>query len=209
MFTGIIRDIGTVACVERSHGVVRLTVAAPKIVSLVQPLDSVSVNGVCLSVAQARAGAMTFEMIPETQRATALGRLRSGSRVNLEPSLSVLDRLGGHLVFGHVDGVGTITARRPRAGELAVEIRIPPRLRRFLVPKGPVAVDGVSLTVGPRLFASRFTIFLIPETLRQTTLSVRRVGDLVNIEIDYFAKLIRQWVHPHNRARAPRLYRRG
>jgi len=193
MFTGIIREIGTVARVARSHGVVRLTVAAPKTVSLVQPLDSVSVNGVCLSVVQARAGAMTFEMIPETQRATALGAVRSGSRVNLEPSLLLCDRLGGHLVFGHVDGVGTMAKRQQRAGELVLTIRIPRGLRRFLVPKGPITVDGVSLTVGQRLTASSFTIHLIPETLRQTTLASRAVGDRVNIELDYFAKLLWQF----------------
>jgi riboflavin synthase len=193
MFTGIIREIGTVARVERSNGVVRLTVSAPRTASRAQPLDSVSVNGVCLSVVRVRTGAMTFEVIPETHRATALGTLSRGSRVNLEPSLSVSDRLGGHLVFGHVDGVGTIAARRQRAGELAVEIRVAPALRRFLVPKGPVTVDGVSLTVGRRLAASRFTVHLIPETLRQTTLASRRVGDRVNLEIDYFAKLIWQF----------------
>ena len=195
MFTGLVREIGTVARVERSNGVVRLTVAAPKTVALVQPLDSVSVNGVCLSVVHTRAGAMTFEMIPETQRATALGAVRSGSRVNLEPSLLLCDRLGGHLVFGHVDGMGTLATRQQRAGELVLTIRIPRGLRRFLVPKGPVTVDGVSLTVGQRLTASSFTIHLIPETLRQTTLASRAVGDRVNIELDYFAKLLWQFHH--------------
>ena len=128
------------------------------------------------------------------QRVTTLGALRRGEPVHLEPSLTLTDRLGGQLLFGHVDGVGTITRRRPLAGEVGLEIRVGPRLRRLLVPKGPVAVDGVSLTVGERLTASTFSVHLIPETLRQTTLRRLAAGDRVNIELDYFAKLIRQFL---------------
>jgi riboflavin synthase len=195
MFTGIIREIGTVARVVRSAGLVRLTVSAPAIASRVHRLESVAVNGVCLSVVHAREPTMTFEMIPETQRLTTLGTLRSGSRVNLEPSLSLTDRLNGHVLFGHVDGLGAVVKRQQRAGELILDIRVPPTLRRFLVPNGPVTVDGVSLTVGRTLTRSTFAIHLIPETLRQTTLASRAVGDRVNIELDYFAKLIWQFHH--------------
>ena len=195
MFTGIIRELGTVAAVERTHGLVRLTVAAPHTASQVHPLESVAVNGVCLSVVRRQPGTLTFEMIRETQRLTTLGTARPGSRVNVEPSLSVCDRLNGHLVFGHVDGLGTVTARHRMAGELVLTIRVPAPLRRFLVPKGPVTVDGVSLTVGQTVTRSTFAIHVIPESLRRTTLGDLKVGDRVNVELDYFAKLVRQFVH--------------
>ena len=194
MFTGIIRELGTVARMERARGLLRLTVTSPKIASRIQPLESVAVDGVCLSVVAVRGSAMTFDVIPETQRVTALKRLRPGVRVHLEPSLLVTDRLGGHFLFGHVDGVGTIVTRRTLAGELILTIRLPSALRRFLVPKGPVAVDGVSLTVGSAITASSFTVYLIPETVRQTMLGDRAVGERVNIEIDYLAKLVRQFL---------------
>ena len=194
MFTGIIQELGTVGRVERSKGLTRLLIHAPKTASKIGRLESVAVNGVCLSVVDVRQQAMVFEAIPETQRLTTLGTVRSGDRVHIEPSLSVTDRLGGHLVFGHVDAMGTVVRRHQAAGELVVEIKIAPALRTLLVPKGPVAVDGVSLTVGASPRASTFAVHLIPETLRQTMLASRCVGDRVNIELDYFAKLIRQFV---------------
>ena len=194
MFTGIVQELGIVGRVERSKGLTRLSVHAPKTASRVRRLESVAVNGVCLSVVDVNRQAMVFEVIPETQRLTTLGTLRSGQRVHLEPSLSVTDRLGGHLVFGHVDAVGTVVKRRQAPGELVVEIRVAPSVRKLLVPKGPVAVDGVSLTVGASLTASTFAIHLIPETLRGTELSFRKAGERVNVELDYFAKLIRQFV---------------
>ena len=200
MFTGIIQELGTVARIERSKELARLTIHAPKTAARVGRLESVAVNGVCLSVVEIRRQAMVFEVIPETQRLTTLGGAQSGARVHLEPSLSVTDRLGGQILFGHVDGLGTVVRRRQRAGVLAVDIRVPPPLRKFLVAKGPVAVDGVSLTVGQSPTASTFTVHLIPETLRQTTLGARAVCERVNIELDYLAKLVHQFIgqrHPH------------
>ena len=194
MFTGIIREMGTVARIDRSKGLVRLSVSAPKTASRVEPLDSIAVNGVCLSVVNVRHDTMTFELIRETQRLTTLGALRSREQVNLEPSLSISDRLNGHLVFGHIDGIGTVVKRRQLAGELILEIRVPSALRNSVVPKGPVAVDGVSLTVGRTLGPSTFTIHLIPETLRQTTLRGRKIGSQVNVELDYVSKIVRQWL---------------
>ena len=194
MFTGIIQEIGTVAKVERRNGLVRLSIHAPRTASRVQLLESVAVNGVCLSVVGIRQPVMTFEVIRETLHLTSLGALRKGEQVNLEPSLSMLDRLSGHLLFGHVDGMGTILKRRQRVGELVLEVRVPVQMKRFIVSKAPVAVDGVSLTVGERLTASTFTVHLIPETLRQTILRARMVGDRVNVELDYFAKLIWQFL---------------
>jgi len=198
MFTGIIRELGTVMRVERARGLSRLSIHAPKTASRVERLESVAVNGVCLSVVDLRKQTMVFEVIPETQRLTTLGSLRSGARVHLEPSLSVTDRLGGQILFGHVDGVGRITRRRERAGERVLEIRVDRRLGRWLVPKGPVAVDGISLTVGELPRGSTFAVHLIPETLRQTTLGLRQVGERVNIELDYLAKLVRQFLSRRN-----------
>ena len=195
MFTGIVREVGTVAASERSKGLVRLTVSAPRTAARVQRLESVAVNGVCLTVVDVRHGALVFEAIRETARVTTVGRWRSGSRVHLEPSLSLSDPLGGHLLFGHVDGIGMVVKRLSGAGGLTLELAVSPRLRRFLVPKGPVAVDGISLTVGRIPGASAVAIHLIPETIRQTTLGSRVVGDRVNVEIDYLAKLTWQYLN--------------
>ena len=194
MFTGIVQELGVVGRVERSKGLTRLSVHAPKTAGRVGRLESVAVNGVCLSVVDIRGETMDFEVIPETQRLTTLGTMRAGERVHLEPSLSVTDRLSGHLVFGHVDAMGTVVKRRQATGELVVEIRVSPSVGKLLVPKGPVAVDGVSLTVGASPTTSTFAVHVIPETLRHTTLSIRQVGEHVNVELDYFAKLMRQWV---------------
>ncbi len=200
MFTGIVQEIGTVALVKRSHGLVRLTIDAPKTTARVQRLESVAVSGVCLSVIEVGRGTLSFEMIGETQRLTRLSGLREGDRVNLEPSLSISDRLGGQILFGHVDGTGTIVKRHQRSGELVLEIRVLPLLRKFLVAKGPIAVDGVSLTVGQTVRANSFTVHLIPETLRQTTLISLSIGDRVNIELDYIAKLVWNFLQRRGRS---------
>lgn len=193
MFTGIVQELGTVVQVKRSGGLIRLGIEAPKTAARAQRLDSVAVNGVCLSVIDRDRQTMAFEIIPETARLTTLGRLRRGDRVNLEPSLCLTDRIGGQLLFGHVDGLGRIVARRQRAGEVVLEVRVGRDLRMFLVPKGPVALDGVSLTVGETLTTSTFTVHLIPETLRRTMLRSLAVGDRVNVEADYLAKLVWQF----------------
>ena len=193
MFTGIIRELGTVDRVERATGLIRLAVYAPKTAQRLEPMESVAVDGVCLTVVAIRRRMILFEAIPETQRMTTLGTLRSGDRVHLEPSLALSDRLGGHLLLGHVDGLGTVIRRRQRSGELALDIRVPPRALALLVPKGPVAVNGVSLTVGD-IGRSACTIHLIPETLRRTALGDLEAGDGVNIEVDYMAKLVRHFL---------------
>lgn len=190
MFTGIIREIGTIQSVKSAKGLLRLVLYAPKTAARVKRMESVSVNGVCLTAVECSANDLVFEMIPETRQLTALGFLRPGSRVNVEPSLAVLDRLNGHFVFGHIDGTGTVIKRRQLRGEFSFTIRVPAALRRLLVSKGPVAVNGVSLTVGQKLTGTTFTIHLIPETLRQTTLGDLKPSDRVNIELDYIAKLL-------------------
>lgn len=196
MFTGIVQERGLVARVERAKGLARLSLLAPKTASRVGVSESVCVSGACLTVVAVRHGTLTFEAVPETLRLTTLGALRSGAHVNLEPSLTMADRLGGHLVFGHVDGMGTVVKRQSRGGETVLTLRVPREVRRLLVPKGPLAVDGVSLTVGPRLTGSTCTLHLIPETMRLTTLGEARVGQRVNLEADYFAKLAWQFLRP-------------
>ncbi|MBI3325016.1 MAG: riboflavin synthase [Candidatus Omnitrophica bacterium] len=196
MFTGIIREIGTVLAIERKRSVDRLTIHAPKTAVGLQPAESVAVNGVCLTVVAARKGALSFEVVPETSRLTNLGKLVPGAHVNVEPSLSLRDRLNGHIVLGHIDGLGQIVSREEQEGQLELEIRIDRTIRRYLVPKAAVAVDGVSLTVGQRLEPNLFCVFLVPETLKRTTLGSRNVRDLVNIEVDYLAKLVEQLAEP-------------
>ena len=192
MFTGIVQELGTVLAVRRASNVTRLSIHAPKIAARLRAGESVAINGVCLSVVRIRQSALECDVIPETRRLTNLSTVSSGLRVNVEPSLALTDRLNGHVVLGHVDGVGRIFRSSTRAGDVALAIRVAPAVRRYLVPKGPITVDGVSLTLGATLTPTTCSVFLIPETMRQTTLGLRRVGDVVNIEIDYFAKLIAQ-----------------
>ena len=196
MFTGLITEQGTISRLRRAEGIVRLVVHAPRTAPRLAIGESIAINGVCLSLVSNQRGMLTFEAIPETQRLTNLGRLAVGDRVNVEPSLTLSDRLNGHLVLGHVDGLGTIRRRAQRAGEVAIEIQVGRDLRRSLVPKAPIAIDGVSLTVGSRLTSTTCMVFLIPETMRKTTLGECRVGDAVNIELDYIAKLITQFAKP-------------
>ena len=192
MFTGIVQEIGTVVKVARQDGVSRLRLHAPRTSDGLALGESVAVNGACLSVVEVGKGQLVFEAIPETLRRTSLGRLAAGDRVNLERSLSFSDRLNGHLVLGHIDGIGTVMRRRQSAGQLALDIRVDRELGRHVVAKGPITVDGVSLTVGPAPTRTTFSVFLIPETLRRTTLADLSTGSTVNIEVDYISKVIAQ-----------------
>ena len=190
MFTGVIRDLGVVTRVAGANGLLRLEIQAPRLAARVEASESVAVNGVCLTVTRAARGRLTFELVAETQERTALGRLARGHRVHLEPSLTLADRLNGHLVLGHVDGTGTVLSQRQRPGMAVLTIQADAAVRPWLVPKGPITVDGVSLTVGPGIRRGRFMLFLVPETLRRTMLGERQAGDLVNLEADYVAKLV-------------------
>jgi len=201
MFTGIVQEIGTVVKLARQDGVSRLCFHAPRTADGLALGESVAVNGACLSAVEVGKGQLAFEAIPETLRRTSLGRLAVGDRVNLERSLSFADRLNGHLVLGHVDGVGTVVRRRQASDELALDIRVDRELGRHIVAKGPITVDGVSLTVGQSPTRTMFSVFLIPETLRRTTLADLSTGSTVNIEVDYISKLVAQQI---DRARGPR-----
>jgi riboflavin synthase len=185
MFTGIVREVGTVD----AFGGSRLVVAGPETAASVAVGDSVSVAGVCLTVVEAREGRLAFDVVPETLARTALGRLEPGDFVNLEPSLRVGDSLGGHVVQGHVDAVGSVRSLEPEAESRRVWVDAPESVVRYCLEKGSIAVDGVSLTVAA-LDDDGFEVALIPHTLEVTTLGRLEPGDEVNLETDVLAKVV-------------------
>jgi riboflavin synthase len=187
MFTGIVEELGTIAEVTDLGDAIRLTVAAGTVLEGTVLGDSISVNGCCLTVAEIGEGRWTADLMQETLDKTSLRGVAPGDRVNLERAVTVDKRLGGHIVQGHVDGVGEVISRSPSEHWDVVEISLPGHLARYLVDKGSITVDGVSLTVVEAREDS-FTVSLIPETLARTTLGSRRVGDLVNLEADVIAK---------------------
>ena len=191
MFTGIVEELGTVAAVEDQGDAVRLTIAASTVLEDAALGDSVSVNGCCLTVATVsatgRPASFTADVMRETLDKTAVGELTTGDRVNLERAVTPTTRLGGHIVQGHVDGTGVVRRRTPSEHWEVVEVEAPTDLLRYLVPKGSITVDGISLTVVDVL-ADGFTVSLIPETLARTTLGFRQPGDRVNLEADVIAK---------------------
>jgi riboflavin synthase len=189
MFTGIVEELGEVVGQEPG----RLTVRGRRVTADARPGDSIAVNGVCLTVVDLAGEAFTADVMPETLARTTLGRLAPGDPVNLERAATATSRLGGHLVQGHVDGVGTVLARSAGAQWTDLRVGLAPELSRYLVEKGSVTVDGVSLTVvaeGP----DSFDVALVPTTLELTTLGRRRVGDPVNLEVDVIAKYVEKLV---------------
>jgi riboflavin synthase len=189
MFTGIVEELGTVAAVEEQGDAIRLTVRAATVLEDAGLGDSIAVNGCCLTVTERTDGTWTADVMQETLDKTSLHGLQPGDRVNLERAVTADKRLGGHLVQGHVDGVGTVLSREPSEHWEVVEIAMPPHLARYLVDKGSITVDGVSLTV-VEAGDDRFTVSLIPETLARTTLGTRRIGERVNLEVDVIAKYV-------------------
>jgi len=208
MFTGIVEELGTVEALETlSSGdggdAVRLTVRGPLVTSDAARGDSISVNGCCLTVAagtDGQADLFTADVMHETLAKTSLGGLEPGARVNLERAVTPVTRLGGHIVQGHVDATGTVVRRTPSEHWEVVEISLTNDLERYLVPKGSITVDGISLTVvdvvstGSTTGMSSFTVSLIPETLARTTLGFKQAGDLVNLEVDVIAKYVEKMV---------------
>ena len=187
MFTGIVEELGTVAALEDQGDALRLTIAARTVLEDVKHGDSIAVNGCCLTVAATEQGTWTADVMQETLDKTSLGVVAPGDGVNLERAVTPQTRLGGHIVQGHVDGVGRILARTPSEHWDLVEVSLPPQLHRYVVDKGSIAVDGVSLTV-VSAGEETFTVSLIPETLARTTLGRKVAGDPVNLETDIIAK---------------------
>jgi riboflavin synthase len=191
MFTGIVEERGRVAALTLEPGSARLSVHADIVLSGVEHGASIAVNGVCLTVVQNDGDGFTVDVMPETLRRSSLGALSAGSAVNLERAVLVSGRLGGHVVQGHVDGVGTVRSREPGPRWDVVCIDLPRELARYVVVKGSIAVDGVSLTVtdvDDR--EGTFSVSLIPTTLDLTTLGTARPGTPVNLEVDVLAKYV-------------------
>lgn len=193
MFSGIVEALGTVAEVRQEPPGCRLVIREPKIVAETKVADSISVNGCCLTVVEVSGDTMAFQAGPETLARTNLGLLTSGSRVNLERSLAIGDRLGGHFVSGHIDGQGTLVERQDMGEWSNLYFQIPRPLSLQMASKGSVAVDGVSLTIVDSE-PERFSVALIPFTLAVTTLGALKVGDQVNLETDILAKYVQRLV---------------
>ena len=189
MFTGIVREVGRVESVEGGEDGVRIRVAAPESAPREAVGNSVAVGGVCLTVTAVEGAVLAFDAVPETLSRSSLGGLRPGHRVNLEPALRAGDPYGGHVVQGHVDGVGRVRAAAPEGSGLRLTIEAEPALLRYCVEKGSIAVEGVSLTVAA-LGDDALEIALIPHTLAVTTLGSLRAGDPVNLEVDVLAKYV-------------------
>lgn len=190
MFTGIVEELGEVVELDRRDGAWRLTVKAGRVLEGSDPGASLAVNGVCLTVVERGGGSLAFDVGPETLQVTALGDLVPGDPVNLERPLRLGAPLGGHLLLGHVDGVGTVAAAVREGATLRMQIALPdPALERYLIPRGSVAVDGVSLTVAG-LVPGSFEVMVIPHTLAVTTLGMRAVGSRVNLEMDLIGKYL-------------------
>jgi riboflavin synthase len=194
VFTGIVEEVGTLVARDDSSDSAVLRVQATRVLEDVALGDSIAVNGVCLTVTDVRDGVWSTDVMAETLRRSSLGAAGSGDRVNLERAVTPLTRLGGHLMQGHVDGVGSILTRTPGDAWEVVRIALPPELARYVVEKGSIAVDGVSLTVSAVSPADLpepwFEVSLIPTTLRETTLGARTPGDPVNLEVDVIAKYV-------------------
>jgi riboflavin synthase len=193
MFTGIVEELGRIKQIERLHEAVRLWVEGPVVADGSGAGDSISVNGVCLTVVTNKHGVFTADVMLQTLAMTSLGAVRVGDPVNLERAVTPATRLGGHIVQGHVDGTGTIRSRTPSEHWELVEISLPVELNRYLVDKGSITVDGISLTVAD-LNAEAFTVSLIPETLARTTLGFKQPGETVNLEVDVIAKYVEKMV---------------
>ena len=194
MFTGLVEESGRILGLENG-GMARLEVAADLVKRDVSVGDSVSVNGTCLTVSEKVGGALVFYAMNETLRRTALGGLSEGSLVNLERAMSVESRFGGHIVQGHVDGVGEVLSVRPEAGAEIWEFAAPETVLRYTVEKGSICVDGISLTVvsvGER----SFTVSILPQTRESTNLREREAGDRVNLEADVIGKYVERLLEP-------------
>lgn len=187
MFTGIVEAVGTVL----SRTADRLAVAAGRSFGPAVVGESVCVDGVCLTVEGRQGAGILFRLLPETARVTTLGDLGKGSRVNLERALRAGSRLGGHLLLGHVDAQGTVRGRARAGRALTLEIQVPEGIASLLVPKGPIAVDGVSLTLDSRMERGRIRVHLVSHTLKGTTLGEKAEGSRVNLEADLVAKYLR------------------
>jgi len=198
MFTGLVEATGTVVSTRPAGGGRRISIRPGFAAGDLVLGESVAVNGVCLTVTAVEGGAAAFDVSPETLRATNLGALGPGARVNLERAMKMSDRFGGHLVSGHVDGVGTVRAVEPAGDYTYYRIEAPPEILAVSIPKGSIAVDGISLTIVD-LTESDFRVAIIPHTAKETTIGRAQAGTRVNLEADMIGKYVARLLAPHER----------
>ena len=195
MFTGLIQAVGQVAAIERQESSARLEISSKEIAAEIAQGDSVSVNGVCLTVVSFDESEFTVDVMVQTLNLTSTGSLKVGSAVNLELATRTADRLGGHIVQGHVDGVAEVVAISADSQWTRMDMSIPKELMKYVVAQGSICVEGVSLTVGELNDpADQISVWLIPETLANTNLSQKRVGTALNIEVDVLAKYVERLI---------------
>jgi riboflavin synthase len=189
MFTGLVEELGKVKAIVRGVKSVRLTIQASEVISDVKLGDSIAVNGTCLTVVEYNNTCFTADVMPETVDSTALASLKNGAIVNLERTLSIGDRFGGHIVSGHIDGIGMIRAKDVNDNAVIVKIEAGPEVMRYIVKKGSIAIDGISLTI-VEYGEDWFTVSLIPHSASVTTLGFKKTGDTVNLEADVIGKYV-------------------
>jgi riboflavin synthase len=194
VFTGLVEEVGRVSSIEEGE-MLRLSISAHRVTEDTRSGDSVSVNGACLTVGEADGRSLTFFAMPETLRRTALGTLAEGGPVNLERAMASGDRFGGHIVQGHVDGVGEVLGVRPEGEAEIWEFRAPEAVLRYCVEKGSICVDGISLTL-VSVGVGSFTISILPQTRENTNLGALRAGDRVNLEADVIGKYVERLLEP-------------
>jgi len=193
VFTGIVEELGTIKGIEVNGLNPSIEVLATEILSDIKIGDSISVNGVCLTVISYKKDSFKVEVMPETLRKTGLAELKRGHKVNLERALSLKDRLGGHIVTGHIDGVGKIIKKYMEANAVVLEIDAPSEVLKYVIPKGSIAIDGISLTV-VEVKQGSFTVSLIPHTAGITTLGLKIIGDKLNLEGDLIGKYVEKFI---------------
>jgi len=193
MFTGIIEELGTVEHIVPQGGSIRLQIRARLILTDLAVDQSVAVNGVCLTAVEVGADYFVVDAVAETLARSTLKQLRPNDKVNLERALRLQDRLGGHLIQGHVDGIGSIRELAHDPGQVTLGVEIPPELERYTISKGSIAIDGVSLTIANKRH-NFLSLAIIPHTMNQTTFQYKKAGDRVNIEVDFLAKYIEQFL---------------
>jgi riboflavin synthase len=201
MFTGIIEGLGTIAAIRTTGLGRRFSIASDFDITSSRIGDSIAVNGACLTAVKLEGRRFSVDVSPETLDRSVLGKIKVGERVNLERALRLSDRLDGHLVSGHVDGIGTISDRKTLANAILVTFKVPETLARYMIEKGSVAVDGISLTIN-RCDNTSFDVSIIPHTAALTTIGLKKVGDAVNIETDMIGKYVERFVS--NKAAAGR-----
>lgn len=198
MFTGLVAELGSVQKLVRQGNSYHLTVGAKKVMDNLKIGDSVAVNGVCLTVVELDGFSFTADVMPETVRLTNIGLLTNGSRVNLERTLRLCDGLDGHIVSGHVEGLGTISGKRPEGIAVVTTIETPAELLKYIIKKGSIAIDGISLTV-TEVTEHSFSVSLIPHTAKETTLGFKAVGEKVNLETDIIGKYVERMLNFGNK----------